>query len=78
MNIHSKKKKSTANKHIVVRNNISLNKDVQVLLNKYFSPDAKLMTDSWLEQSTEMKLNYNVVSPALLKNTKFVLKWWEN
>ncbi len=78
MNIHSKKKKSKANKHVIVRNNINLNKDVQALLNKYYVPDHKICMESWLEQSTEMKLNYNVVNPVLLKHTKLTLKWWEN
>jgi hypothetical protein len=36
------------------------------------------MTDSWLDQTSEMKLSYNVVNPILLKNTKLVIKWWEN
>jgi hypothetical protein len=78
MSTHSKQKKSKANKHVIVRNNISLNKDVHSLLNKYYTPDHKLWTDSWLEQSTEMKLSYNVVNPVLLKHTKLTIKWWEN
>ena len=63
---------------MIARNTISLNKDVQALLNKYYSPDNKLNEDSWLEQTTEMKISYNVVNPVLLKHTKLTLKWWEN
>ena len=78
MKIQAKKKKSNANTHVIVRNNISLNKEVQVLLNNYYLPDHKPWTDSWLEQTTEMKLGYNVINAVLLKHTKLTLKWWEN
>lgn len=78
MKIQSKKKNYNAHKHVIARNTISLNKDVQALLNKYYSPDNKLNEDSWLEQTTEMKISYNVVNPVLLKHTKLTLKWWEN
>ncbi len=78
MKIQSKNKKTKANKHLIVRNNITLNKDVQALLNKFNKPDHKLLADSWLEQSTEMKLSYNLVNPVLEKHTKLTIKWWEN
>ena len=78
MNTHSQKKPSKANRHLIVRNNINLNKEAHMLLNKYYIPDHKLWTESWLEQTTEMKLNYNVVNPTLLKHKNLTIKWWEN
>jgi hypothetical protein len=36
MKIHSQKKKSKASMHLIVRDDVNLNKDVQALLNNYY------------------------------------------
>lgn len=81
MNIYLKKrKKSVFNTYKTVRATISLN-NINGQPAEYAWQEAMVVTsweNNWIEQVTEVKSELSPVNQTVVKQNKFITKWWEN
>jgi hypothetical protein len=79
MNIHFRKRKKTVfNNHKAVRTAINLN-SVNAHSSMIARQEAKEENNweqNWIEQIAEM--GFGQANQSLIKQNKFILKWWEN
>ena len=78
MNSYSKKRKAELKTYKAIRNSIILNNT-----NPIPSAHAKvnfnnLTENQWLEQYNEIMEEQQLVNQKLTKNTKIIVRWWEN
>ena len=81
MNIYLKKRKqSVFTNYKTVRATISLNNiNRQPTINAWHEAmEEGSWENNWIEQATEMRLEFNQVNQTVSKQNKLILKWWEN